>query len=121
MMQTTLSKVLLALVLFGGCSKRSEGVDRAQAVADKVVKADETVMSGSAAMPAKPDDNGFHDYGKTPWVDAAKDHLSTFAADVDPASYTLARRMLNEGPPPAPAGVRVEEFVNYFRYKFPEP
>jgi von Willebrand factor len=63
----------------------------------------------------------YHDWGKNPWVDASKDHLSTFAADVDTASYTIARRKLNEGALPPAAAVRVEEFVNYFRYAFPEP
>ena len=28
----------------------------------------------------------YTDYGKNPWIDASKDHLSTFAADVDTAS-----------------------------------
>jgi len=40
---------------------------------------------------------GYKDYGRNPWVDASKDHLSTFAADVDTASYSLARRKLLEG------------------------
>jgi Ca-activated chloride channel family protein len=63
----------------------------------------------------------YHDWGKNPWVDASKDHLSTFAADVDTASYTIARRKLTEGSLPPPASVRVEEFVNYFHYAFPAP
>jgi Ca-activated chloride channel family protein len=63
----------------------------------------------------------YTDYGKNPWVDASKDHLSTFAADVDTASYTISRRKLNEGTLPPTAAVRVEEFVNYFRYSFPPP
>jgi Ca-activated chloride channel family protein len=64
---------------------------------------------------------GYRDYGVNPWTDASKDHLSTFAADVDTASYTIARRKLNEGALPPKASVRVEEFVNYFSYAFPEP
>jgi len=64
---------------------------------------------------------GYRDWGRNPWVDASKDHLSTFAADVDTASYTIARRKLTEGTLPPPAAVRVEEFVNYFRYAFPAP
>jgi Ca-activated chloride channel homolog len=63
----------------------------------------------------------FRDWGRNPWVDASKDHLSTFAADVDTASYTIARRKLNEDQLPPAAAVRVEEFVNYFRYQFPAP
>ena len=61
----------------------------------------------------------YHDWGKNPWVDAAKDHLSTFAADVDTASYTIARRKLEEGTLPPAAAVRVEEFVNYFQLRVP--
>ncbi len=55
------------------------------------------------------------------WVDTATDHLSTFAADVDTASYAHARRHLREGALPPPAAVRVEEFLNYFRYTYPQP
>jgi Ca-activated chloride channel family protein len=61
----------------------------------------------------------YQDYGKNPWVDASKDHLSTFAADVDTASYAIARRKLQGGELPPAASVRVEEWVNYFKYGFP--
>jgi len=81
------------------------------------------IASTTTAAPAKQDFGGeqYKDYGTNPWVDAEKDRLSTFAADVDTASYTLARRKLLEGSLPVKASVRVEEFVNYFTYKFPEP
>ena len=49
-------------------------------------------------------------------VDPSKDKLSTFAIDVDTASYALARRKLNGGQLPARDAVRVEEFVNSFDY-----
>ena len=47
--------------------------------------------------------------------------LSTFAADVDTASYTNVRRFLSRGSLPPPDAVRVEELVNYFRFAYPEP
>jgi Ca-activated chloride channel family protein len=65
--------------------------------------------------------NTHTDHGKNPWVDAKIDRLSTFAADVDTASFSLARRMLQGGTLPAAASVRVEEFVNYFKYDFAQP
>lgn len=71
-----------------------------------------------APKPREPTDAGAR---ATAWTDAAVDRLSTFAADVDTASYTLARRALREGGLPAPASVRVEEFVNYFRYGYAAP
>ncbi|MBX7096597.1 MAG: VWA domain-containing protein [Myxococcaceae bacterium] len=64
------------------------------------------------------------DYGPASingWVEASADHLSTFAADVDTASYTVARRKLLGGELPPPDSVRVEEWLNYFRYRYPEP
>jgi Ca-activated chloride channel homolog len=73
------------------------------------------------------DDNSIYsneqyaDYGKNPWTEAAKDRVSTFAADVDTASYSLGRRKLQEGALPPRASVRVEEYVNYFKYAFAAP
>jgi Ca-activated chloride channel family protein len=56
-----------------------------------------------------------------PWEDTAKDNLSTFAIDVDTASYTYSRRNLRSGRLPPPDSVRVEEFVNFFDYKYEGP
>jgi Ca-activated chloride channel family protein len=47
--------------------------------------------------------------------------LSTFGADVDTASYANVRRFLSNGQLPPEAAVRVEEFVNYFRFPYAEP
>ena len=66
-----------------------------------------------------PSSEQYTDYGKNPWVVAAEDRFSTFAADVDTASYTIARRKLQEGTLPPAASVRIEERVNYFKYSFP--
>ncbi|QED28071.1 VWA domain-containing protein [Microvenator marinus] len=60
----------------------------------------------------------FVDYGTNPVVRAEVDRFATFAADVDNASYTMARRALNEGRMPHPSLVRVEEFVNAFPYNY---
>ncbi|MFF7857451.1 von Willebrand factor type A domain-containing protein [Streptomyces sp. NPDC007904] len=49
------------------------------------------------------------------------DHLSTFALDVDTASYGYARRALAEGRMPDPSTVRPEEFVNSFRQDYERP
>ncbi|WP_254506971.1 VWA domain-containing protein [Anatilimnocola floriformis] len=46
---------------------------------------------------------------------------STFSIDVDTASYANTRRFLNNGSLPPPDAVRIEELVNYFKYKYPQP
>ena len=56
----------------------------------------------------------FRHWGERPFVDAASDPLSTFAVDVDTASYALARKMLMSGVLPTREQIRTEEFVNYF-------
>ena len=49
------------------------------------------------------------------------DYLSTFALDVDTASYGYARRTLAAGQRPDPSTVRPEEFVNSFRQDYERP
>ncbi|MGR3872362.1 YfbK domain-containing protein [Streptomyces graminifolii] len=49
------------------------------------------------------------------------DYLSTFALDVDTASYGYARRALAEGRRPDPSTIRPEEFVNSFRQDYDRP
>ncbi|MCX5056948.1 MULTISPECIES: vWA domain-containing protein [unclassified Streptomyces] len=49
------------------------------------------------------------------------DYLSTFALDVDTASYGYARRTLAEGRRPDPSTIRPEEFVNSFRQDYERP
>lgn len=50
------------------------------------------------------------------------DALSTFAIDVDTASYTWARRtILQNDALPAADGIRVEEWINAFEYTLPAP
>jgi Ca-activated chloride channel family protein len=63
----------------------------------------------------------FEHYGVNPFIDTEDDHLSTFAMDVDTASYTIARRYVTEGILPPKDAVRVEEFVNYFDLAYPGP
>ncbi|MGW0837785.1 YfbK domain-containing protein [Streptomyces prunicolor] len=49
------------------------------------------------------------------------DYLSTFALDVDTASYGYARRTLADGERPDPSTIRPEEFVNSFRQDYDRP
>lgn len=47
--------------------------------------------------------------------------LSTFSIDVDNASYSNVRRMINYGQTPPKDAVRVEEMINYFDYEYATP
>ncbi|WP_224248367.1 vWA domain-containing protein [Hyalangium gracile] len=56
-----------------------------------------------------------------PFTLTSEDALSTFAVDVDTASYALFRRYVSGGSLPPRDSVRVEEWVNYFKYRLPAP
>jgi Ca-activated chloride channel family protein len=47
--------------------------------------------------------------------------LSTFSIDVDKASYSNIRRLINNGQAITPDAVKIEEMINYFNYKYPQP
>lgn len=65
--------------------------------------------------------NEFEIAAVNPFVETRADNLSTFALDVDTASYAVARRYVTEGALPPPDAVRVEEFVNYFEQDYALP
>ncbi len=55
------------------------------------------------------------------FINPLKEPLSTFAADVDAASYSNVRRFINSGSLPEKDAVRVEEMINYFQYRVAGP
>jgi Ca-activated chloride channel family protein len=63
----------------------------------------------------------FKNYGVNPFVDTEDDHFSTFAVDVDDASYIMTRSYLERGSLPPEEAVRVEEFINHFDYGYDAP
>ena len=63
----------------------------------------------------------YQDHGVNPFVDPREDRVSTFALDVDTASYAIAQRYVEDGNRPDPASVRVEEWVNAFDQGYRAP
>ncbi|MYS92581.1 MULTISPECIES: vWA domain-containing protein [Streptomyces] len=80
--------------------------------------ADRPDHTAGLPAPAHGDEDGT---GEQEDREAAPDHLSTFALDVDTASYDYARRALADGRRPDPSTVRPEEFVNSFRQDYERP
>jgi Ca-activated chloride channel homolog len=90
---------------------------------------DEAAMSGGP-YPGSPSagayDEGssgetYEDYGENDFIDTATETTSTFGADVDTASYTIMRRDITAGHLPDEDSVRIEEYVNYFKFDYPSP
>lgn len=80
------------------------------------------VHGGTATPNGEPfDAMFFKNYGVNPFVDTDDDRFSTFATDVDTGSFALCRSYLDRGELPPRDAVRVEEFVNYFKYDYRAP
>jgi len=55
------------------------------------------------------------------FLTTSQNPLSTFSIDVDNASYSIARSYITSGQLPPANAVRTEEFINYFKYNYPQP
>ena len=55
------------------------------------------------------------------WKVVSVTPFSTFAADVDTASYANLRRMINKSQNIPADAVRIEELINYFKYDYTAP
>jgi Ca-activated chloride channel family protein len=99
------------------------GANTAPAAANRSTSAARTVQQRPAPPIYDREQNTEHytDYGVNTLTLTTDDALSTFAVDVDTASYTLARSKLESGVLPDIGAVRVEEFVNYVPYDYPAP
>ncbi len=104
---------------YGMGSGPSVSVKSGYSVAGGVVG--EVQAPDRAREPNAANTEGYVNYGTNDMTLVEGDRFSTFAVDVDTASYAMARRKLNEGLLPDHASVRVEEFVNAMEYGYKAP
>ncbi len=97
---------IVILFLATGCGSRGESLD---------------AKAGAPAVNAAPGAGGGDDTGFHPEIDAGEQPDSTFAMDIDTASYDYARRLILDREDVAPQSVRPEEFINAFRQDYREP
>lgn len=63
----------------------------------------------------------FEEFSDNPFMDASKNPVSTFSVDADGAAYGVMRRYVSEGILPNKNSVRIEEYLNYFNFDYPDP
>ena len=121
---------VVALSLFAiGCGVAEEhgattSVDRGPAPVGALAAADTALNDESAPDGVSRIDSNTEEYAsivENRFVSPLKNPLSTFAIDVDTASYANVRRFLNDNILPPPAAVRIEELINYFKYDYSPP
>jgi Ca-activated chloride channel family protein len=100
------------------------GTQKKNAVAGSVMRvADQSYYLPSVIFPYPREVNTeeYEAFKENRFLSAIQHPLSTFSLDVDGASYSNIRRMINQGQMPSKDVVRVEEIVNYFNYDYPQP
>ncbi len=100
------------------------------AEADKARVQDEALLAPPPPPPVdvnkKTTNAGFNREGyahivENRFLTAQQEPLSTFSIDVDAASYSNIRRFIQQGALPPAGAVRIEEMINYFDYRYPQP
>lgn len=88
---------------------------------DSGVFAGEIVPAGAVAH-AVPEAERYAEFRENEFLDPKSTPLSTFSLDVDTSSYAMMRRSVaDQKRLPPRTSVRIEEFVNYFHYDYPDP
>jgi Ca-activated chloride channel family protein len=75
-------------------------------------------MPSIVALPTEPSGDEFTSFEEQRLRAVADEPVSTFSIDVDTASYSYVRRMVEDGYLPEPDAVRIEEMINYFPYDY---
>ena len=63
----------------------------------------------------------FDKVAENPFIKTKDQNVSTFSVDADGASYAIMRKYVGMEWTVSSASVRVEEFLNYFTFDYPEP
>ena len=105
--------VSLTALLFLSCSRKSVSYE-IEALYDMSVLKDN--FEGNFQVVEK-----YEDYGENSFINTVDEAVSTFSIDADGGSYCNMRRFVNFGQLPPKASVRIEEFINYFIFNYPEP
>jgi len=75
-------------------------------------------MQSSMPAATQPSGDEFTSFEESRLKVVADEPVSTFSTDVDTASYSYVRSMLEDGFVPEPDAVRLEELINYFPYDY---
>jgi Ca-activated chloride channel family protein len=131
-MRTTILALATVALVVSACAGRSSGSSPAASQGGRPPDQHHVPTPDPWATfpdPTPHDDPSYEDpYGNPvvdpypdPYVDPREDDVSTFALDIDTASYEIARRDILAGYLPDPSGIRVEEWVNAFEHDYPAP
>ncbi|MDA1194998.1 MAG: VWA domain-containing protein [Planctomycetota bacterium] len=117
MRHTTIACSVL-LLIFAGCS---DGGAAGRAAPCCPTASPGALIAGVQDVEGAFNTESYDEIAENPFLRVVDTPLSTLAVDVDTASYSNVRRMLNAGQRPPAGAIRLEELVNYFPYDYAAP
>lgn len=97
------------------------GTQKREAVVGSVMAVDGPSYYRSPFYSHEVNTEEYGSFRENRFLSVTENPLSTFALDVDAASYGNIRRIINQGQMPVKDAVRIEEMINYFSYDYPQP
>ena len=119
--QAVVKEQAVALARHAASAKVAPDTRRVMAMREPIGFAPAPIVADHSMRPAPEFRDRFTEVKENSVTNVAENPVSTFSIDVDTASYSFVRRMLNAGKLPAKDAVRSEEMINYFDYNYPLP
>ncbi|SEM01513.1 Ca-activated chloride channel family protein [Aquimarina amphilecti] len=85
------------------------------------VETDEVIMASPSSFIKETNNESYAEVVENTFKRTSLAPLSTFSIDVDKASYSNIRRMINNGQEIPKDAVKIEEMINYFKYHYKQP
>jgi Ca-activated chloride channel family protein len=101
---------VLVLLMLNSCSKEDSNVISSSGIYNNIPYTESSPLG-----------ERYNEFTENPFIKVVEQPLSTFSIDADGASYSNTRRFLNSKTLPPKDAIRVEEFINYFTYDYPQP
>ena len=111
----------LLIPILTSCSSRQASMSTTQRPNANYDIAEATTVAGAPVDNPEFNTEEYNQIVENSYMSVANSPLSTFSADVDTASYTNVRRMINDRTKIPPDAVRIEEMINYFSYDYAQP
>ncbi|MEM7475399.1 MAG: VWA domain-containing protein [Planctomycetota bacterium] len=126
---TALLFLSCGIVLLLGCGRAEVATKSVTGEASQAISSPVWAEGADMSLPGEKSEIGNREFNTESYDEIHENEFqevlqvpqSTFAIDVDTASYANVRRMLKDGKSPPAGAVRLEELVNYFSYNYPEP
>ncbi len=115
------SACILMAASFASCGAEMDSIFEANYVAEQSDECWDIPESADDSVYYDMNSEEYNSVQESSFKDTQTEPFSTFSADVDTASYANARRFINDNMKVPQDAVRIEEFINYFDYDYPQP